>query len=276
MPYIDTYPEAEKFFSKARSVAKGRPLGSTGWRMFKANDDYTVSWYGHTVCRYRPDNTLLMTITEERVVRYSQTLTEVADRMIPVLFQRYKKGGYRLETMARWGVLIQDGGGHTRHGWPTWEARTHACTQIAKSSTRYVEGLIVDLSEQRIINPVPDEVMVVDSDLRKEWLRDLRRFRLGLKTRFKLLSEQYEQEVRTHNRYLGQPMIPYLVKCMKAEEYPEDLMLGLTSSFMSRYSRQPFTADYYIEQIDKYFSTNSLALRKEYGVITIQLEDEQK
>lgn len=267
---INSYTTAETIFSKARSKANGRPLGVSGYRLYKDGTDYVVKMYGgYELCRIRPDNTVLMTATPAGLGLNGQSLTTTLHRILPINTAQHK--GKRRVDHTRVIDAAGEGIYNDPHGWHAYRAR---CQYLSTKSPIYFEGMIIDLTAQRVTNGRPDPVPVVDPAKRKEWLRMVRHFKKQLKTRFKLgAGEAIGAEivamrpdlrpVRGYDQWVDQILV-----WMQQDEYPMDLMTVFVWNAMPRWSPAVPTPEKCMGQVDWFFVKYSMDMRRKLGVIS--------
>jgi len=266
---MSSYKDAELIFSKCRSAKDGRPLPGS-WRLFKEKNTFTIclplGWRRERrfipVATITPNNTLTMLISKDNLVRNSNTIVKILDKLTPIICQRFGKGNYRI------------GKGKSGVTWPYLDK---------ENSQQYYKGIKFDLMTGLCLNPKPDESVEPVPEKRKEWLRDLRRFKYGLKTRIKVgaltMHIQEANVVRTANNKLKwherkrlaanweqDTWRKKLVWCMKNDKYPSELLMAFVQSVEESWQHRDITQEQVPETVEKIFTRHSEILRREYGV----------
>jgi hypothetical protein len=283
---IATYAEAEKFFSKCRQPENGRQLNAA-LRLYKRGTKYVVclrhssSYARHVnpvpLCEINVDNTLDFVADGKAIYQWSQSLVSSSYRAIPFMFERFKQGEYRVEHTS-----VLDNACAT----PEYTCQSYKF--MRKQSGLYFKGMRFDLSTGECLNKLGDPVDVIDTDLRTQWLHDMRLYKKLLKARFKLgiaeaaykrLQDRYaeadnrridfvkwREDTINWNEYA-----PQLVEHMRNQEVPQELVEAIireSSSGWSFLSSGAPTQQELISQVDRMFNKHSRLLRKAYGVIT--------
>lgn len=251
---FNSYQGIEAFFAKARCKADGRPVGIAGYRVFHRGTDYAIEdWSGRECCRIRSDNTLVLTANATDFWRFRLALP----RFSPLVVTRAMARKYRVRC-----------------------TNTHA-------DYGYFPGITFDLTTGKCINPRPDMKPVIDPDKQREWRRALTRSRAVLKAKFLMgggMASYLEYisapgSVRAseyHIPYLQQQHLAYIVACMKADEYPGDLLRIITFHLSLPYVHihDAQMGRVLAAGVDRIFRKYSVPLRREFGVIIGTAEDE--
>jgi hypothetical protein len=283
---IATYAEAEEFFSKCRQPENGRQLNAA-LRLFKEETAYVVCLKHASIytkharpvplCKINADNTLEFVADGGAIYRWSQSLTSSSYRAIPFIFERHKQGEYRVEH-----TNILD----TACATPEYRHQFHKF--MREHSGLYFQGMEFDLTTGECLNKLADPVDAIDTDLRTQWLRDMRLYKKLLKARFKLgvgeaaykrLQERYTVEDNRRIDYIKwredtiewNKYAPQLVEHMRNQEIPQELVEALIRESSSAWSFLSGTGpaqQELISQVDRLFDKHSRLLRKAYGVIT--------
>lgn len=273
--YTDTsklpnYATTKALFAKARNKEKGKPL-TTFSRLYKDGEDYVVrlnnNWRNKKntdVAHISSDDKITFDLPEDDMANNCYTLVGHMYRVIPVVMERKRKGIYCLA-----GTCSQ-------------AAKEGGWTYVAKHGYEYFQGIQFDMVSGECLNPRPSMEDSLDKDKRTGWLRDLRRFKRGMKARAKVGAfESLNREVHAEignggNRYEFRSNLPqwtddrivrYVLECMKNETYPEDLLRLFVSRMLIEgyYSNPPPVANA-LAYVDKMFNEHSLTFRKAYGV----------
>jgi hypothetical protein len=133
------------------------------------------------------------------------------------------------------------------------------------------------------LNPEPDESVEPVPEKRKLWLRQLRRFKFGLKSRAKVgaltMHIQEANILRAENNKLPwqkrkrlaidweqDSWRKKLVWCMKNEKYPPEILTAFVQSVENSWRHDNITQELVLETVDNMFTRHSEVLRREYGV----------
>ena len=242
---FQTYQNLYDDFKRCRSPIKGRPIN--GWsRLYKEDKDYVVKlvqWRGHGVEVFR------------RVLQYSQTLVSSRWRVVPMTMWRKRAGIYCIHSISGW-------------------------SDKSKLTPEYFSGIKFNLETGECLNPQPDMMDTIIPEKRKQWLRDVKRFKKGLKIRAKLGA--FESIIRTVEaerpsgsdwEYIGKlpkwdspDVTEHVLEGMRTEEYPQDLLKLLVQTANTGFNRDNTTNKDILENVDYVFNTHSLHYRKAYGV----------
>ena len=280
MDIMKSYKDAEKIWATCRNKRKGKPLPAN-WRMFKEKSTFMIcmphwahGFHYEPVASITPNNRLTMLLPKEELLRNSNSIVMALHAMTPFMVQRFGKGHYRI-------------GAHSKY--PSHPSlHRHYLTINKANSQQYYKGIKFDLVSGVCINPEPDESVEPVPERRKVWLRDLKQFKRGLKTRAKVgaltMHIQKVNEMRMENAKLQwserTPMVvdwdtakelrKKLVRCMKKEVYSEDILMA----FVQSVSPDPYWSSSHalvdqkdvLSVIDTVFNRYSQILRREYGV----------
>jgi len=259
---LQSYADFATLYSKCRNKEKGKPLPG-GWRLHQQGDKYVV-----TVQRWRdtdlpifvigPDNVLTFRLTHEDMCSYSQTLVTVLWKIVPLIMQRVRKETYKIGKVAN--------------------ARSTYWYDIADGSPEYFEGIAFNLLTQECLNPKPDLLDSFIPEVRKQWLRDVKRFKKGLKARAKVGAFQgYIHEVndkdavgwrerQTYPKWTDDRTTQHVLESMRTEQYPPDLLKLMVLTVNTGWSNPEVTDRMVLENVDRVFDMHSLHYRKAYGV----------
>ena len=264
---ISSHKGAENVYRDCRSPKAGKPLPGA-WRLFKNKNTFTIclplGWRRERtylpVATVTPNNTLTMLLSKDEVIRHSNTIVLILGGLTPIACQRFGIGKYRI------------GKGYGHGNW------LHSDT-----SQQYYKGIKFDLMSGVCLNPEPDESVEPVPEKRKEWLRDLKRFKYGLKTRAKVgaltMHIQEANIMRTENNKLpwherkrlaikweDDVWRKKLVQCMKSEKYPPEILTAFVQSVEQSWQHHDITQEQVLEAVNKTFTRHSEVLRREYGV----------
>jgi len=276
--WIKSYADAARIYSNVRFPENGKPLKR--WcRMFKEGDDYVVKlvgWHGKSPEYFRvsPGDIVTFTLPVDEVRLYAHTIVNSTQRVIPVVLCRYKKGIYRLGSTQEFAIKTKEG------VTPPYMWSGSGWKWLQREAPQYFNGMQFNIATGKCLNPQPDASTEVIPEQRKIWLRELKRYKRGLKTRIKVgaLQGYVDKEVAEraqqppHRRksvnanWSSDLWIGKLVSCMQNEEYPAEILKRLVMSYEWRWGQGAFTQEELMWHVDRIFTTNSERLRREYGV----------
>lgn len=176
---INTYKCAARLFATARSAKAGKPIRSWG-RLFKVGDNFElkVSNYSETVCTITPDDKIIFNLSPERLRFISNTLSYCLSDVVPLEIMRIGKGRYRIDHVVG---LLNKVSNHSASG-----SSISKWFILKKESPEVYEGITFDLKTGECLNPRKDIFKSVNTEVRKQWVKDLRAFNLRIKTLDKL------------------------------------------------------------------------------------------
>lgn len=259
MTQITTYKQADEFFSKARNKDAGRPLGVVGWRLFRNGDVYHLNYNDKMFATVHPNNHLVLT-----GVDVSNGMVNGASKVLPIMMVYRSTDNYRVHirkegkpknTYDAYGLT-------TFHDWRT-------------GGLRYIKDLTINLTTRTVVDYV-EPVRTVDTDARKDWLRNSARVKKHLKTIAKLGG--FDPLVS------ALPNLRWQYRTIGANPADLNIMLtalagGDTQPLVQRVAEHmrraayslPLSVESQLGIIDDIFDKNSVALRRALGVITSEV-----
>jgi len=267
---ISSYKGAENMYVGCRSAKAGKPLPGQ-WRLFKNKNTFTIclplGWRRERtylpVATVTPNNTLTMLLSKDELLRHSNTIVILLGKITSIMCQRFGKGKYRIgkgeSYSQRWLFLTKE------------------------ISQQYYKGIKFDLMTGLCLNPEPDETVEPVPEQRKVWLRELKRFKCGLKSRAKVgaltMHIQEANILRAENNKLSwnerkrlavdweqDKWRKKLIHCMKDEKYPPEILMAFVQSVEEGWRHRSITQELVLETVDNMFTRHSEVLRREYGV----------
>lgn len=258
MTFFNSYGAADEFFAKARNKEAGRPIGPSGWRLYKDGDVFRITLHAYDVARIMPNDTLVMVA---KTVQHG--VVSVIPNILPILIHRRSKDHYRLH-IRQWG------------GKP-FDPKAYGLTVGADFRTkglRLYEGLTIDLKKRVPVDYV-EPVQVVDADMRKVWLSKSRNLKRTLKTVARLGAFKPRVDALQESRWVYQSLtagapsdIKIIVDAMMNDNI-EPLLQRFAETF-KKHSYYELNTEEMGRIIDNVFTTNSLELRKALGVFEIK------
>jgi len=270
---ISSYKGAENMYVGCRSAKAGKPLPGQ-WRLFKNKNTFTIclplGWRRERtylpVATVTPNNTLTMLLSKDELLRHSNTIVILLGKITSIMCQRFGTGKYRIGKPDRFGG--------PQYWW-------HKLKK--EDSQQYYKGIKFDLMTGLCLNPEPDEAVEPVPEQRKVWLRELKRFKRGLKSRAKVgaltMHIQEANILRAENNKLSwnerkrlavdweqDKWRKKLIHCMKDEKYPPEILMAFVQSVEEGWRHRSITQELVLETVDKIFTKYSETLRREYGV----------
>lgn len=258
MTFFNSYEAADDFFAKARNKEAGRPIGPSGWRLYKDGDVLRITLHDHDVARIMPNDTLVMRMDDPPA-----GVSMVVQHVLPILIHRRSKGHYRLH-IRQWG------------GKP-FDPKAYGLTVGADFRTkglRLYEGLTIDL-KKRVPVDYREPVQLVDTDKRKVWLSQSRKIKRILKTIARLGAFKPRVDALQESRWVYQSLIvgaPSDIKIIidaMMNDNIEPLIQRMAETF-KKHSYYEITVTEMEGIIDNVFTVNSLELRKAFGVFELK------
>jgi len=267
---LASYQDCVALFNTCRSEKKGKPLPA-GYRMHKHNDLYTVSCGNIKIFEVDQTDTVTFTMSTEQLLSMNTSLVCVLFKIIPLMILRKRKGVYTLAESCSSLSYTYMGGDFT-----------HVPKYDASKAFEYFQGIQFNLPTRTCLNPRPDLLDTVIPKIRKQWLRDVKRFKKGLKARAKVGALQgYIEEVaeeRKANNYghwryrdslpkWDSPEITQQVlECLRTEKYPPSLLKLLVQTTELGWNQTKVTDSMVLANVDTVFNSHSIHYRSSYGV----------
>jgi len=269
-----TYTDFAADYSHCRNAEKGRPIKA--WcRLFKEGNDYVVkqrTWRGADIPLFRVsrNNVVTFAMPLENLLQYTQTVVSSLWRVIPITMERKRKGIYAVASVNDPAFRSEHTGGY-RIDWG----------KIRTQGAEYFEGIAFDLTTGECLNARPHLMDSVIPEMRKQWLRDVKRFKKGLKIRAKMGALQgYTREVEKEKNAIGShwkynsdlpkwdsaEITQRVLECMRTGEYPPDLLKLMVQTTMLGWGQSQITDQMVLANVDTVFDAHSLHYRKAYGV----------
>ncbi len=265
---LTSYSDCVALFNTCRSEKKGKPLPA-GYRMHKHNDLYTVSCGNIKICEIDSTDTVTFTMSTEQLLNINTSLVCVLFKIIPLMLQRKRKGIYTL-TESCFSVSYMGSN------------FTHVPKYDDSKTFEYFQGIQFNLPTRTCLNPRPDLLDTVIPKIRKQWLRDVKRFKKGLKARAKVGAlqgyiEEVTEERKANNfgnwRYTqslpkwdSPEITQQVLECLRTETYPPSLLKLLVQTTALDWNQTKPTDSMVLANVDTVFNSNSVHYRSSYGV----------
>ena len=270
--YIGSYEEGRAVLSTARCGEAGKPLCSSGrYRLHgdSKNGPLRISvetWKttGQAIAYIHPDNTLEFVIDPYDLWVYSNSLTQMMGKILPVTFHRHATRRYRVGKP-----------------WDEFGSYRYRKNEIVKTLPEYFSGIKFNLNTLECINPRVDLTSTcnIDKEARKRWLADKRRFVRNLKVRARLgvvdaVFNKLKRNIDTYTsgydwtnssaKHLS------LVNMMKRDDITNADIKDLIKRYLRPYHVQHLTAEavtkMVVTRVEDDLQRDSIELRKAYGV----------
>jgi len=251
---ISTYEAAKQYMDKARRPSNGLVMASNGWRLYQDGNEYVVNVRGVQIGRFLPDNTFMFTLTGGKAYSIAQTLGVTMNRNLPFEWKRCAKSTYRVDHRRNIGVSP----------WEHFETPTNA--------PQVYDGLRFDLTTGMCLNYKPDLVQRINPDRRKEWLAACKAWKRKVKVAARvgafdalIRAEAADRTPWTERvRWNTTQGVDILYKAIKDNDCSVELMRMFVAG-ATAYSGGTTSESVYA-YIEKLIDTNSIALRKRFGV----------
>lgn len=250
---LKSFSDAMLWYSRGRKLDQGRRISS--WGRVKFVDGAFVLSVGESpVCRITSDNKLTFLVDGVTSRPVSNTLSMALHRAVPFFWIRVGMRRYRVGSVKCMGFR----------------------TAKVEGPEVFV-GLEFDLTTGLPVNAKADLTERVDSDARKLWLQQLRKFKHGVKVRCKIgVMESIANELqRTGQFTMRQPnwdsdeWLNKLYESIRDEKFSNELLAGFLLSSMGYWNRSTLpTSARLIQVVDNILSQTSVRLRTKFGVFT--------
>lgn len=313
---LETYDQFAKEFARCRDKTKGRKI-SASFRLFQTVQqgvtcyDVHVEGYGSTpFMRITPDNIVEFIAPSQVVWQHSQSIVSSSYRWIPFMFERHKKGLYRVQhsvnhanqlatkvnefykNKLEQAKMLSDGVGEAicnDFKSACYMSSWTISSQMMREAPAYFQGLKFDIITGECLNRRPDDKFVEKADERKVWRQALAKFKRGIKARAKVrafdpLIEKVWAERQGQSQYhwkqpdwSSQPWLDLLEKSIRDNEFSKELLIGFCSTPPSGYYQQskPTSKDVF-DGVHKILTDMSVELRRRFNVFEKEGHDEKR
>ena len=212
---LDTYDQFAKEFARCRDHSKGRKI-SASFRLFKHDSvqqgvtsyDIHVEGYGsQPFMRITPDNIVEFVAPPQAVWQHSQSIVSSSYRWIPFMFERHKKGLYRVQhsvnhakqlatkvdefyrNKLEQAKMLSDGASEAicnDFKSACYMSSWTISSQMMREAPAYFQGLKFNIITGECLNRRPDDKFIEKADERKVWRQALAKFKRGIKARAKV------------------------------------------------------------------------------------------
>jgi hypothetical protein len=208
------------------------------------------------LCSVTPDNIVTFVAPISAVRRNAQTLVGAFHRAMPLILLRVGTGRYRI-------AHVHEFKKHVDSNWNYIWMRSEA--------PEYFEGIQFDLTTGECLNRKPDILKQVDTEVRTDWIRKLRKFKHSMKVRAKLgvldtLIAQAKAMTKQHPDWDSNEWQDAMVNAIKTGEIPNSLIIGFAQSALHRTWRAQGTTQEVLTEVTNICNTYSVQLRRKFGV----------
>ena len=315
---LEDYHDFAREYARCRKPSMGRKI-SSAFRLFKDTDklgvvSYVIHLEGYgskPFMRITPDNIVEFVATPEEMWHNAQSIVTSSYRWIPFVFERHKRGLYR----------VQHAGRHTKQ----MESKVHAwckdklqrakmlpdnaseqtvsnfddenflsawrfSSKLMKVSPAYYQGLKFDIITGECFNRRATDRFIEKPKERKVWRQTLARFKKGIKARAKVraldpfVNEVWVRRQSESNRYhwkqpdwSSESWIGLLEQSMRDNVFPRELLIGFCMTPHTGYYQQskPTSSDV-AKSVDKILNDLSIELRRRFDVFKSEGHDDKK
>ena len=259
--YFRTYADLERLFKTCRSPAKGKPL-STWCRLHKDGNDFYLSFNGFRFAKITPDDVFEFLITSQEGIAMSITLSASLHYCTPMLWKRASRGRYKVVHEIQYKSAFQ------KVGETIYQAQNRTFVDL-------FQGIQFCLKTGKCLNPRPDLLSTVNTDVRKVWLRKVKTFKRGLRVRVKIgvfdtiaknLLEEKGSGWYDRVEWTSEPWINELYNAIENEQYPTELLREIVISSMTRWRPMAPSHTALLHNIDLILNNTSIQLRQKFGV----------
>ena len=260
--------------------------------------------------RITPDNVVEFVAPAQAVWQHSQSIVSSSYRWIPFMFERHKKGLYRVQHTGRHAKQLTS-------EMETWfknkleQAKMlsdnvsedvcndfkSACymstwnitSRMMRESPAYFQGLKFNILTGECLNRRVDDKFVEKADERKVWRQALAKFKRGIKARAKVrafdpLIEKVWADRQGQNHYhhkqpdwSSKPWLDLLEKSIRNNEFSKELLLGFCATPPSGYYQQSKpTSKEVFDGVHKILTDMSVELRRRFNVFEKEGHDEKR
>lgn len=251
---LKSFSDAMQWYSRGRDLDRGRRISS--WGRVKFTDGAFVLTVGQIpVCRITSDNKLTFLVDGVTSRPVNNTLSMALHRAVPFFWIRVGMRRYRVGSVKCMGFK-----------------------EAEREGPEVFVGLQFDLDTGWPVNAKADLAERVDADARKVWLRQLRKFKQGMKVRCKIgVMESIYKDLDAAHKFANrrpdwdsEDWQNVLYVSIRDEKFSNELLGGFVLSAVTYgWSQHSYPGAVRIEQVvDQVLSQNSVRLRTKFGVFT--------
>jgi hypothetical protein len=258
---FDRFGQILDFAMAGRSPYKlGVPFRTFGrLHVNKEHTEITFSVHDDKICVVSSDNILTFIATDKAIRRQQYTLSSSFRSFLPVRFFNFDKGRYRVvhdSAMPKRTGTCYDGKTFVYNDWRA----------LRKSGQEYFQHLKLDLCTGKIINP-KDMAPDVNDGRRKEWLRNLKAYRLRLRAMARVGAFDNVERERTYHSWWDGTQLNKLAEAIMAQDFSTETMKLLTARIGAYKYRTMSPGEAVVEVFESAVKSNSRDMRLHIGVL---------
>ncbi len=265
MADFKTYQHIEKWLGKGMKRTEGRKKRALMFRMLGdvivvshvrrayANENNGRIWKLRDIAEIRPNNVLTFTTDSAGLIPCAASLTQVFPRVLGLEISRKGKGIYA--------VFPTPDGAHSTY-WSEYR-------KARDKGYEHFNGMAWDWSANFCINPRKAIHAEVDTDARKVWVAQLKKFRRLFLTKAKLGVVQtiIDADSETGKRVHADELEDAIVAAIKAGDMQTDLIERLVTYSRRNNYRRVTSVSTVVKMLESIITNNSIKFRQEFGVL---------
>lgn len=253
MSMIEKYQDCVNLWETRRGKATRKPLKKFAYLVREEDGSFLFQYQhynntqGPALCRITADNKLVWLADNDTAWRFTHSLSSAMHNYLPLVFENMGRRVFRLGNP-----------------YENEYAEIH-------------EGLMYDLTTGIFVNPKPPLMDRVNPDVRREWLRDLKRFNKHIRVLGKMgvletladdLSTKYKNqnysERSTARKQAATGLLDRVVDAVRTGTVPNAVVCDIlfVQGLPWAYSQPNHGA----EIVKQFMNRNSIDLRRVYGV----------
>ncbi len=236
-----SYEDVAKFYHGCRNPIRGKPYKKWG-RILVIPEGFELAAYGVIFARITPNNRLTFVISaDEAKASIAITLNTCLYRMFPLMWERVGKARYKVIHVSQ----TKTSGTHLN-----WK-------QLRIDAPEYFEGITFDLATGECVNAKPNIKENLIPEVRIQWIRGLRAFKIKAKAMIRLGLFNREVVKPASNVCYFNP----------SKAFCDGVRNGVVSSELINYFLRKYHNRYNMyDEFDRFCSDHSLQARKLFGV----------
>jgi hypothetical protein len=258
---FDRFGQILDFAMKGRSPYKlGVPFRTFGrLHVNKEHTEITFSVHDDKVCVISKDNIVTFIATDKTIRRNQHTLSGSFRTFLPVHFVYFDTGRYKIahdSAMPKKQGTYYDGRTFEYNDWKA----------LRKCGQEYFQHLKLDLCTGKIINP-KDMAPDVNDERRKEWLRNLKAYRLRLRAMARIGAFDNVERERSYHTWWDGAQLNKLAEAIMAQDFSPETIQLLTARLGAWKYRTMIPGDAVVEVFESAVKSNSRDMRLHLGVL---------
>lgn len=274
---IRNYADAEIYYSHCRTPSKGKRFRNWG-RIYKMDGFYSFRLVYNSkdhkeFLRIYKNDIAEFIVDPTTIQAWAHTLVGHLYNALPFALYRKSTGIYRIAHLQEMADYADQHPNERFPVWPAWDFLRKG------DAGYYFNGIKYDLKTGKCLNPLlaiakPE----ANPDIRKQWLRDLKAFKLGFKARTKLgvmdtvatsVYNKVQQNRIVKATEWTDDNVKFVTDCIKNQSFPTKLLemfaFRANGYIWASLTSKPTTHEIEVF-FDKAMKTLSFKLRTEYGV----------